>query len=350
MRRQVVGPFTVETRVREVFRTGGTDALSARSAFDIRHRGVVVAGPGETTEVAVIARAPAVLLARGGAGCRLVRETSGGVATDDGPPCLSDAPTWRLTPPRSGTGVADGAAPETTGWLDTRTFATPGLYLLGPAILDTRTLVMSPRGWPPAPTHILEMPPMGLSPDERSMAWYTPGDTETPPAIAVMRLDTGATTTLPLDRARMRYRTPQLDLDAAWLDHHYAWERGEDGADRLVVRERFTSLPHRGALTLGRSGEYQSYDIQPGGPGLQRAVRDVLLSDLRAQSLPDEYGTLKVRLDGIDYGVQYVNSTATVAVFTYKGTPEAMSRIGAQLDRVLASGRLDALLVAETPR
>ena len=42
MRRQTVGPFTVETRVREVFRIGDTDTLSARSTFDIRHRGVVV--------------------------------------------------------------------------------------------------------------------------------------------------------------------------------------------------------------------------------------------------------------------------------------------------------------------
>ena len=162
-----------------------------------------------------------------------------------------------------------------------------------------------------------------------------------------MRLDTGATTTLTIDRARMRYRTPQLDLDAAWLDHHFAWERGQDGADRLVVRETFTPLPYRGALALRRSGEYQSYDIEPGGPRLQQAVRDILLSDLRAQPLPDEYGTLKVRLDGIDYGVQYVDRRRQWPCSPTRGRPTPMSRIGTQLDRVLASGRLDALLVAE---
>ncbi len=190
---------------------------------------------------------------------------------------------------------------------------------------------------------------MALSPDERSMAWYTPGDTATPPAIAVMRLDTGATTTLPLDRARMRYRAPQLDLDAAWLDHHYTWSRGEDGADRLVVRKTFTPLPHRGALTLGRAGEFQSYQLEPGGSPLQQAVRDLLVREIGALARPDEYGTPLVALDGAEYRVQLDRSAATVSVFTYKGSPESMARIGASIDRALASGRFDAMFVAEAP-
>jgi hypothetical protein len=346
VRWQTVGPLIIETRISEVFNTDGTDALSAHGSFTIRHQGQPVAGLGEPQELAVVSTTPLGLLARSPSSCHIVKMSASGPVVDDAPPCRDDGPSWKL-------GRAAATGQPLRGWLDRETFREPGLYLLGPALLDTRTLTITPRGWPGEPTHVQDLPPLGLSPDAKTMAWFSPGNGyDTPAAVAAMRLDTGTVTTLPIDRTRMRYRSPQLDIDGAWLAHHFAWIRGDDAIDHLETRTDFMPLPHRGALSEPKPGDYQAYDIGPGGPRLQAAVVEILVQELRGTTMAEEFATVnasRVEIDGTPISVQYVDGGASVSVHSYKSRPDVMARIAAHLDTVLASGRLDALLV-EDPR
>lgn len=351
VRWQSVGPLTVETRVSDFFHTSGTDALSAFGSFAIRHQGKELSGIEQARELAVVSTAPLALLARSEYSCHLVTLTPEGPVVAEQPPCHDAGPIWKVE--SVATAKASDVRSRPRGWLDRETFREAGLYLLGPAMLDTRAQTITARGWPDEPYHQMEMPPLGLSPDGKTMAWYSPGNgVDTPPAIATLRLDTGATTTQPIDRPRMRYRTPQLDIDGAWLVHHFAWRRGEDGVDHLLVRADFTPLPHRGALSEPRPGDYQSYTIAPGGPALQAAVVEILLEELHGTRMEEEYATVntpRVAIDETPLSVQELGDFAGVSVHSYKSRPEVMARVAAHLDAVLASGRLDSLMVPGTP-
>lgn len=348
VRRQAIGPLTIDTVLSEVFSTSDTDALSARSTFRIGFDDRIVPGIETATELAVLSTDPLALLARSHYSCYLVTMTTTGPTVTQAPPCRDESPTWRLD---DGPVRIAGDVTRPQGWLDRETFREPGLYLLGPALLDTRALTISAQGWPSEPIHQVDLPPMGLSPDQRTMAWFSPGDGyEEPPTVATRRLDTGETSTLAIDRTRMRYRSAALDMTPAWLDHHFAWMRDADGVDRLEVRASFTPLPHRGALSESKPGDYQSYVIAPGSAALQAAVVDILLKELGATRIDDEYATVntpRVDLGGMPISVQYVEGGSLVSVHSYKSQPETMARIAAHVDRILASGRLDALMLEE---
>ncbi len=346
LRRQAVGPLTVETRA-DRLHVSGVEAVGSNPRFDVRLRGKVVPGFGDVSEVAVVSAAPLALLARVDAGCRLLTMSGDDAVVADTPPCRDDGRVWRMD------GQADRAGARRPGdsWLDRHTFTTSGLYLLGPSVLDTRTLTFLPGGWPNEPTHVQDLPPLGLSPDRLTMAWFSPGNGyDEPPVVATRRLDTGAVTTLPIDRRLMRYRTPALDMDAAWLAHHFAWVPGGDGADRLETRPDIVPLPYRGALSPAATGEYQSYTIELATRRLQPAVVEVLLKELGGTPLPEESATAatpRVEVEGLPLSVQYVDGSSTVSVHSFKSRPEIMARVAARLDAILASGRLDSLMGEE---
>ena len=134
-----------------------------------------------------------------------------------------------------------------------------------------------------------DVPPLALSPDERTVVWFSPGNGyDTPPAIATRRLDTGGTATFPLDRTRMRYRAPELDMTPEWFAHHFEWLRDADGIDVLHARADAVPLPYRGALSEAKPGEYQIYLLSPGGRPLRDAIYDILVKELHGTPREEE--------------------------------------------------------------
>ncbi len=73
-------------------------------------------------------------------------------------------------------------------------------------------------------------------------------------------------------------------LDPAWLLHHFEWERGSDGIDRLVVRGDFVPLPYRGEYS--NENDYSHYQLEPAGAALRVALEEWLVSALKAEALP----------------------------------------------------------------
>lgn len=87
---------------------------------------------------------------------------------------------------------------------------------------------------PTGETRNPNVPPLGISPDERSIAWWAMSSDDRP-AIGVTDTVDGQHALLPVDRARMRYAN-FAQLDPAWLLHHFAWTRDARGIDRLEKR------------------------------------------------------------------------------------------------------------------
>ncbi|MDX2059848.1 MAG: hypothetical protein SFV24_18710, partial [Gemmatimonadales bacterium] len=134
-------------------------------------------------------------------------------------------------------------------------------------------------------------------------------------------------------------------------DHHFTWVRGSDGIDRLTPRDRFTPLPYRGELTVGKPGDYAAYTLRPGGKALRQAMMDVLVTELGAERMPDELDgyQLVVRLDGklIKAAVIETGSYLSIGMDYGSTDPALMTRVAAALDAAVATGRYDSLFVPD---
>ena len=128
-----------------------------------------------------------------------------------------------------------------TGWVDWHTLKQPGLFLLNDHVVDTRSLTFRTftRTLEPYPA---SMPPLVVSPDERSFAWFAHDGSEDKPVLGVTSIAASRSYTVPIDRGRMRFNEYHK-LDPAWVAHHFEWRRGPDGADVLAAREAFGPLP-----------------------------------------------------------------------------------------------------------
>jgi hypothetical protein len=346
VRVQQAGPFRVET-VARWFSRYRDEALQVTGSYRVLRDGSPIAGAEGLDWVAVVSRTPWTLLLAGEDGCRLIDAES--AAWPAPVSCDARAPAWNLqTVDRAPASVE--RAPRQ--WLDTTTFAEPGVYLIGPVLIDTQARTLAPRGWPGEPIHEQDRPPLAVSPDARSMAWFVPGNGyDTVPSIATLRLDTGATTVIPIDRARMRYRTAALDITPAWLAHHFAWVRSGAGVDVLEVKPDAPLLPHRGVLQEARDGEYQAYLLSPGGRPLRDAVVGILEADLHGTPRePDASAvdTPRIEVEGVLLDVSYSRGGDEVRLVTYKTRTDVMRKVAAHLDAIAASGRLDALFTPDT--
>ena len=352
-RTQQVGPFSVETIARQFATYSGDDTLGAVSTFRLRESGRELLADRRIEDVAVVSTHPWALLVKDGEGCRLVKQGEAGTPRSAAQPCDLAPPVPSLLTLGGSDSPAPPARPPAHGWLDPVTFRTPGLYIVGAALLDTRTLVLTSHGWPSDLARQQDLPPLALSPDERTVVWFSPGNGyDSPPVIATRRLDTGGTSTYPLDRSRMRYRTPQLDMTPAWFAHHFEWVRDADGVDVLHERPGMIPLPYRGALSDGKPGDYQYYQLSPGGQPLRDAVYDILVKELHGtprEEAPSTVDSPRVEIDGVVYSVTFSRGGDEVNVTTYKTQPEAMARVAARLDAIAASGRLDALFTPDPP-
>jgi len=375
VRTDTIGPYSTELVVRGFsWRTvaGGALGLAADGAFTLRHRGAVVrlhrpraaaddTGATELHDVAVVGPGPALLVATPGwgdggqvalvsdDGGRLrVRHVTGGFGWElEALPATNDAARFREAPHRARLGRPDR-------WL----LAEPGLYVVGDALLDTRTLAVHPL---PADTSLVverSAPPLALSPDERAVARYAErpapivddGDLSTlherggagpQPLLLVADAATGRATTVPLDRARMRYPSP-AELDPAWVAHHFAWTRDADGAARLVERA-FAPLPHRGRVTEETRG-HPYYWIAPGTERLRAAVVALLVAEFDGTELEPSAGGYAHRVGVGDRVISIsLDDDGTIGVALELGDDDAglVHRIAARFDAELATGRHD---------
>jgi len=231
------------------------------------------------------------------------------------------------------------------GWVDTQTFAVPGLYQVDRLVLDTTTLTAEPYEVDSDPSPISSVPPLGLSPDQRSVVWFTHNGSEDAPVLGVTEWRAKRSYTLPIDRARMRFNRYET-LDPAWVLYHFEWQRDRDGVDRLVEKAGVRPLPYRGELTLAKPGEYQSYTLQPARDRMRDVVVGLLVNTLGGTRLPDEAGGYlqRVQIDGKAVHVSVVGSPAYVSV-SMSGTdsdPALMTRIAASLDAAMATGQYDS--------
>ncbi len=237
------------------------------------------------------------------------------------------------------------------GRINRETFAEHGVYLLGNATFDTRSL--SFRRFTPDSALVLvpAVAPLGLSPDGRSLIRFGWGQdengigSESLPRLGVTDVVSNQSYLLAIDPARMRF--PNFEaLDPAWVDHHFTWERGQDGIDRLVERKHFVPIPFRGAVTT-EDGGYQYYRIEKAGSALRVALLDFLVAEFRAERVPadsDAY-EMPVKIDGRTVNVAASSDFGYVSVSMERGTGDTtlVTRIAERFDSVLATGKYDSL-------
>jgi hypothetical protein len=200
------------------------------------------------------------------------------------------------------------------------------------------------------------VPPLALSPDEKSFVWFSLAGADDVPVLGVTNFRDGGSYTLPIRRDVMRYNSSH-HLDPEWVQHHFEWVRrhpeGDAGtADVLTERSAFVPLPYSGELALGKAGDYQSYTLQPGGERLRAAVLEALVG-LGATRLPDESNGFKRRvgLEGRVLDVAVIETGAYVAVSmdAGQGDPDFMRGVGKRLDDIFATGKYDSAFEVSRP-
>jgi hypothetical protein len=353
LRTETIGPFEVDTVANYFYNVVESDRLAAHSTFRVRYKRQPVPEVSTAQTVTVVGGPKAALLvtlAEPGSdtSCALVIDEGGAVRVQGIRACGAPATARPLTTDQARFRAAR-AHERLPGWIDRVSFAEPGLYQLDAAVIDTRSLTATEFHFPSDSGPNTAVPPLGLSPDERSFVWLAQGSDEKP-LLGVTDWRASRSYLLPIDRARMRYNS-ESSLDLDWVRHHFEWQRGADGIDVLVQRSDFVPLPYRGDVALGKPGEYQSYTLRPGGEPLRNAIVDLLVRDLGGERLPEESGGYRqrVRVNGKMLNVSVIGSPTYVHVSMDRGDSDAqlMSAIGAKLDAALASGRYDALFVAQ---
>ena len=340
------GPFEIASVVRYFYNVQGTDRLAASSIFRLLYKGQPVTGFEQAESVALVAAPKTTLLAQADrpdtAACHLLVDEGDRVRVETIAGCTAPLGAKPITSDPARFRDAKALVPL-PGWLDRVTFATPGLYLSNNTVLDTRTF----QHWtvdPPSPDPISDIPPLGLSRDEQSFVRFAHDGSEDNPVLVVIDFHNNKSSTVAIDRTRMRYSTYSA-IDPAWVDHHFEWVRGGNGADTLAQRSSFAMLPHVGEFTPNKPGQYQSYTIRPGREALRAAVVNILLAEPGAERLPDELNGYhqRVRIDGRVLSVTIVDSEpyVYVAMESGKEEPAFMTRIASRLDAAFATGKHD---------
>ena len=349
LRADTAGSFTIETVAGSFSRDSDGALITSGSTFRIAHRGQPMAAFQSAGAVAVIGGPHVALLAQvseaGGDGkCMLVIERDESATVDSIGTCYGEIRGFPLT---ADAGVFHAAKQRggAHGWLDRHTFATPGLYLVNKMLLDTRTLSFKALVVDDHSLGMGDHPPVSLSPDEQSFAFAASG-ADQGAMIAVHDWKRDTTYTFPIDATRMRFRDRD-DIDPTWLAHHFVWSR-DGGIDRLKPRDTFTALPYRGTFVPGRVGAVTQYSVSPGGQALRSALVDVLIAQLGAQRQPDELDGFYVvlKIDGKTVKAT-VAGAVSFSMLQGEGDPALMTRLASTLDAALATGKYDALFVAD---
>jgi hypothetical protein len=233
------------------------------------------------------------------------------------------------------------------GRVERANYARPGHYLFPGAVLDTRNLVVRRFAATESQDALDAIPPLALSPDERSFAVlaYADGARDTH-ALKVTDIQTRQAYALPLDKAAMRYTRPE-QLDPAWVDHYFAWERGPAGTDRLVARAGVAPLPYRGTLSAERSS-YREYRVAPAQPSLRTALGDFMVKEFNGERVPGpaEAYAHEVRIAGRVISIGYGKEDREIVLFTDRnGDAQIVAAIAQKFDAALATGAYDSHFV-----
>jgi hypothetical protein len=325
--------------------------MAANSAFRILFRGQALTGFERILSVALVAAPKTTLLVnadmkdRPGV-CHVITDEGDRAAVTTLGSCTGPINARPVTSDETRFRAAK-ALEVVPGWVDRSTFRTPGLYLINETVLDTRSLA----SWTfqtPSPYPISELPPLGVSPDEKNLIRFAHDGSEEHPVLVVVGFQDQRSQVVPIDRARMRYSTYEA-IDPAWVDHHFEWVRN-NGLDTLQERSTFSLLPYKGEYAAAKPGQYQTYTIRPGKEPLRAAIVGILMEEPGAERLPDELSGYhqRVRIDGRILSVTIVDSASYVYVSMESGKeePEFMTRIARLLDNALATGTYDSAFAA----
>jgi len=362
VRLQRFGSFTVGTVVSHFYPTQvpGQRGMEAAASFMVRFEDQPVrigadAGttepPERIEEVTVIPGPRPALLVQAspatGAACALLAPGAGRPVVQAIPGCGGVSQAAPLTADTAVFRSARARAPR-RGWIEQLHYQRPGLYLLGNSVLDTRALSIHSFDWDTSATLIPDVPPLGLSPDERSFARFVYAESsEDHPAILVTDFADGRSYLLPIDRTRMRFADFDA-LDPAWLLHHFRWERGPGGVDRLAERPDFTPFPYQGQVSL-ESGDRHVYRIEKGSAELRTALVAFLAREFNGVAVPAEPEAYEqpVTVDGQTVNVAWSSDFKYVAVSMPYGATDTrlVATIGERFNAALRTGRYDALFV-----
>lgn len=180
--------------------------------------------------------------------------------------------------------------------------------------------------------------------------------------LLVVDIASGIAHELRVERQRLRF-ADLSDIDAAWIDHHFVWQRDATGGERLSVRQNFLPWPWRARLNELRPGEFQ---IEL--PRIDAAFVTVLRSLIIAQFGASTPVTLRAsgpglnaeigecRLSAAVFGVDRPDpgelrlsiwQDSTGGTRAAAGCAEVLPTLTQAINRELASGRHDSLLKLE---
>jgi hypothetical protein len=364
VRTETFGPFEVSTIASYFFdeHLGAETRLAAMAEYTMTFRGQPLAVDGMASgagpDTIRFTRADAVAAIGGPqpallvhfvdpsmpGSCYLLSERADSLHADYVSGCVSPFGAMPLTSDSAiFRGGGERAVPR--GVFDRRTFATPGLYLVSNAIIDTRRLAVRTFETSDDVSIAVSIPPLAISPDERSFARFAYAEhSDENPALLVTDVVDNRSYVVGIDRARMRY--PKLEaLDPAWVAHHFEWQRGANGIDSLVERKRFVPLAYRGELTLGK--DYSAYRIELANESLRTALVDFLVAEMHAERVPVDSGAYEypVRIGGQTVNVAHGSGPDYVSVSTERSSDDKslLETIARRFDAALATGKYDAM-------
>ena len=220
-----------------------------------------------------------------------------------------------------------------------RQIVSDGLYFVGSnTIFDTRTLKVH-RYSPIENTDIGDFRPLMLSPDERSFVRFTFAHDTQAPMLTVTDFVADRSCSLPIDRQRMRYVKIE-QIDRAWAEHHFKWERDAAGVDQLVARTEFSLLPFRGEL--GPEGDkHSAYYLYGSNEAISSVLENVLIDKFAAQRQPPVEYQVDQRFRVGSASVKVFASSDIASVSTEDST--LMNQIAEALNAELATYKHDGL-------
>ena len=363
VRAETIGPFEISTIASYFFdeTLQGKTRLATMGYFTVKYRSRQITVPSQDAdsagaqtskidELATIPGSQTALLAHfytspsNGACYLLIDRPNDGLKIELVPGCVSPFAARPLT--SDTTTFRQGAERRVPrGRIDRLAFEKPGLYVLANAVLDSRRLLVRTIELPDDFTLVPSVPPLGVSPDERSFARFGYGEHRSEnPVILVTDVVANQRYTVPIDPKRMRYAKLEV-LDPAWLTHHFEWRRGAGGADALFERKDFVPIPYRGQLTLNK--DWNEYRLEPAGEGLRQAILEFLVAEFNGTRTEMDASAyqIPVTIDGHKVNVANGSSFDYVSISLDHGDTNLvlLETIAKRFDAALATGKYDSL-------
>jgi hypothetical protein len=362
VRTQVVGPFEISTIASKFFdvQVDGKYVVDSTAEFELRYRGQPLAlaekpeadagtsgGLSHVSSVALLAGPDTALVvhATGETDSEYV------VTEKDGRVVVKRIGSYAYGPRReltSDNAIFRAAGQRSTplrGSIDRDSFSHAGLYLFNGSVFDSRTLVVHPFKGETPYLPIPSVAPLGISPDERSYAWFGYAEnTADKPMIVVTDFIADRSYGLPIDPIRMRFAKFDV-LDPDWLAHHFAWQRDSQGVDQLVERAHFAPLTNHGEFKV--EGGASVYRLEPVGLEMRVALEEFLTTQFKAELQPAEPSAYEhsVQVDGQVLRLACSTDSEYLMVSLHSGTPDSklVATIASRFDSELATGKFDPL-------